>query len=135
MFLQPKKTKFKKTRKGTLKSLDFNKSNKLKFGTIGLKAMESGMITARQIEAARQAINRKIKRKGKIWIKIFPDIPVTSKPISSRMGKGKGSVSHWCAKVRGGTTIFEICGVKKSVVIEAFKTGGAKLPVKTCVFD
>ena len=94
MFLKPKQTKYKKIKKGKLSKFEF-KSNKLKFGAIGLKAAESGTITARQIEAARQAIVRKVKRKGKIWIRIFPSLPITSKPTETRMGKGKGSVIYW----------------------------------------
>lgn len=131
MFLQPKKTKYKKTRKGKLRKLEF-KVNQLKFGTVGLKAVNSGIISARQIEASRQAISRKIKKKGKIWIRVYPDLPITAKPISSRMGKGKGSVSHWGARVKGGCMLFEICGVKDPKVIEnALRTGSAKLPLKT----
>ena len=135
MFLQPKKIKFKKTKKGRLANLNFTKSNSLKFGTIGLRSLESGIITSRQLEAARQAIARKIKRSGKIWIRVFPDLPITAKPTAARMGKGKGKLSHWGARVRGGSIIFEICGVKKAVVLEAFRTGGAKLPVKTCAIE
>ena len=133
MFLQPKKVKFKKIRKGKLVALEF-KSNKLRFGTIGLKAAEAGIITARQIEACRQAMSRKIKKKGKSWIRIFPDIPITSKPISARMGKGKGALSHWGARIRGGTVLFEICGVKDpKITMAALRTGQAKLPIKTRV--
>lgn len=134
MFLQPKKVKYKKVKKGRLAKFDF-KSNKLRFGEIGLKAKISGIISARQIEAARRAITRKIKRKGKIWICIFPDLPVTAKPNESRMGKGKGSVSFWGARVRGGTTLFEICGVPTHIAIEALKAGSVKLPIKTFIFD
>lgn len=135
MFLQPKKVKFKKVKKGKLVKLEF-KASTLKFGTVGLKAVESGIIHARQIEACRQAMSRKIKKKGKIWIRIFPDIPITSKPISSRMGKGKGALSHWGARVRGGTVLFEICGVKDpNIITTAFRTGSAKLPIKTRVFQ
>jgi large subunit ribosomal protein L16 len=133
MLLQPKKSKYKKIRKGKLPKLEF-RANQLKFGTIGLKAAESGTINARQIEAARQAITRKIKRKGKVWIRIFPSLPITSKPTEVRMGKGKGSVSHWATKVGGGTVLFELCGVTLNVAITAFQTGGAKLPIKTKVF-
>ena len=133
MFLQPKKSKFKKVRKGTLPYLNF-KSNQLKFGTIGLKAAESGTISSRQIEAARQSIMRKINRKGKLWIRIFPSIPITQKPAEVRMGKGKGSVNFWSAKVSGGSLIVELCGVNKNTAISAFRTGGAKLPIKTLVF-
>lgn len=134
MFLQPKKTKYKKTRKGKLKKLEF-KANTLRFGEIGLKATVSGLITARQIEATRRAIARKIKRKGKIWICIFPDLPVTAKATESRMGKGKGAVSHWVARVRGGTTLFEICGVPSHIAIEALKAGSQKLSIRTKIFD
>ena len=130
----PRQTKYKKTKKGKLKKLEF-KSNKLIFGTIGLKAKESGIISARQIESARQAIVRKLKRKGKVWIKIFPDIPITKKPTGVRMGKGKGQVSHWSSRVSGGTVMFEICGVSDNAAIMALKTGGAKLPVKTIIFN
>jgi large subunit ribosomal protein L16 len=129
----PKKIKYKKTKKGKLVNLEF-KLNTLKFGTIGLKAAEAGIINYRQIEAARQAIVRKIKRKGKIWIRIFPDLPITSKPTGVRMGKGKGQFSHWGARVRGGTVLFEICGVNLTTVFNAFKTGGSKLPIKTKIF-
>lgn len=134
MLNNPQKMKYKKTRKGKLVKLEF-KSNKLTFGTIGLKAAESGIISSKQIEAARQAIVRKIKRKGKVWIKIFPDLPITSKPTGVRMGKGKGQVSHWGAKVRGGTVLFEICGVNINTVVAALRTGGAKLPIKTKIFS
>nr|YP_009115300.1 ribosomal protein L16 [Berkeleya fennica]AJA05821.1 ribosomal protein L16 [Berkeleya fennica] len=130
----PRQTKYKKTKKGKLSKLEF-KSNDLKFGTVGLKAAESGIINSRQIEAARQAIVRKIKRKGKIWIKIFPDLPITSKPTGVRMGKGKGQVSHWGARVSGGTVLFEICGVNFNTVLSALKTGGAKLPIRTKIFN
>ena len=134
MFLQPKKTKYKKTRKGRLKKFEF-KANVIRFGKLGLKTKVAGIISANQIEAARRTIIRKIKRKGKIWIRIFPDLPVTSKPTESRMGKGKGPVSHWVAKIRGGNTLFEICGVPKHIGIEALKAGSEKLPVKTKIFD
>jgi len=134
MLNRPRNTKYKKTRKGNLRKLEF-KSNKLTFGTVGLKSTESGIITFKQIEAARQAIVRKIKRKGKIWIKIFPDIPITAKSTGVRMGKGKGPVSHWGARIRGGTVLFELCGVNLSIVKKALKTGSAKLPIKTKIFN
>lgn len=134
MFLQPRKTKFRKTQKGKIKRLEF-KANSIKFGELGLKSEIAGVITARQIEAARRAIARKLRRKGKIWICIFPNTPVTAKPSESRMGKGKGSISHWVAKVRGGTTLFEICGVPFHIGAEALKSGGKKLAVKTKIFD
>lgn len=133
MFLQPKKSKFKKIKKGTLPLLNF-KSNKLKFGTIGLKANESGTISAKHIEAARQSIMRKIDRKGKLWIRIFPSLPITKKPNEVRMGKGKGSVNLWASKIARGSVIFELCGVNKTTAVSAFKTGGAKLPIKTLIF-
>lgn len=130
----PKQIKYKKTRKGKLGKFEY-KTNDLNFGTIGLKAAESGVITIKQIEAARQAIVRKIKRKGKIWIRIFPYLSITSKPTGIRMGKGKGQISHWAARVKGGTVLFEICGVNFNTVFTAFKTGGAKLPIKTKIFN
>lgn len=133
MITGPKKIKYKKTKKGKLVHLEY-KLNTLKFGTIGLKAAEAGILNSHQIEAARQAIVRKIKRKGKIWIRIFPDLPITSKPTGVRMGKGKGQFSHWGARVRGGTVLFEICGVNLPTVFSAFKTGSAKLPIKTKIF-
>lgn len=134
MFLQPRKTKYKKIRKGKLKKLEF-KANRIKFGEFGLKTLVSGILTARQIESARRAIVRKIKRRGKIWINIFPDLPITAKPTESRMGKGKGDISHWVTRVKGGTTLFEVCGVPIYVAIEALKSGSKKLPLKTKVFD
>jgi len=104
------------------------------FGTLGLKSVESGLISSQQIEAARQAIIRKIKRKGKIWIRVWPNIPVTIKSTGARMGKGKGRISHWCVRVRGGTVLFELCGISVNVAFIALKTGGAKLPIKTKIF-
>lgn len=133
MLNRPRNVKYKKTRKGKLGKLEF-KANKLSFGEVGLKAAESGIITSKQIEAARQAIVRKIRRKGKVWIKIFPDTPITKKSTGVRMGKGKGPVSHWGAKIKSGTVLFEICGVNINTVKTAFSTGQAKLPVKTKIF-
>ena len=130
ILLQPKKTKYKKIRKGKLPKLKFN-SNRLKFGIIGVKSIESGLITARQLESARQAITRKIKRKGKLWVKIFPNIPVTTKPTAVRMGKGKGGVNHWVAKISAGTILFEICGINHSTAISSLKAGCNKLSIKT----
>jgi len=132
MWLQPKKTKYKKMQKGKLSKLNY-RSNTLKFGSIGLKATKSGTLSSRHIEAARQAIVRKLDRKGKLWIRVFPAIPITAKPTEVRMGKGKGTVSHWGVKVSAGTVLFEVCGAVKNVAIVAFKTGGAKLPVKTTI--
>lgn len=134
MFLQPKKFKYKKVRKGKLPKLTY-KTNTLQFGTIGLKTLEAGTISARQIEAARQSITRKIERKGKLWIRVFPDLPITAKPNEVRMGKGKGPVSHWGVKVGGGCILFELCGISKNAARAAFKTGGAKLPIKTGIFE
>jgi large subunit ribosomal protein L16 len=133
LFLQPNRVKYKKIKKGKL--VKFSYKNRLNFGTIGLKALESGFISARQLESARQAIVRKIKKKGKLWIKIFPSLPITKKPAEVRMGKGKGNVSHWVAKIRGGSVLFEACGINRKNAIKAFKTGSAKLPVKTQIFD
>lgn len=133
MLLQPKKTKYKKIQKGKLSNLNF-RSNKLRFGNIGLKAAKSATISSRQIEAARQAIVRKLNRKGKLWIRIFPNIPITVKPTEVRMGKGKGNLSHWGVKISAGTVLFEVCGISKNSAITAFKTGGSKLPVRTVIF-
>ena len=108
MLLQPRQYNFKKFKKGKLNKYKF-RTNDLKFGTIGLKAVESGVITAKQIEAARQAITRKVRRKGKVWVRIFPNYSVTKKPTEVRMGKGKGNIAYWAAKVRGGSILFEIC--------------------------
>ena len=134
MFLQPKKRKYKKSHKGRLKNFNF-KSCSVQLGSIALQAVESGYISAKQIESARQSINRKIKRKGKIWIKIFPNNPVTKKPTEVRMGKGKGSVSHWSAKVKAGSVLFEIAGISLKKAVSALSTGGAKLPLKTKILE
>lgn len=132
MVLQPKKTKYKKIQKGKLSKLNF-RSNKLQFGSIGLKSTKSGTISSRQIEAARQAIVRKLSRKGRLWIRVFPTVPITAKPTETRMGKGKGAFSHWGIKVSAGTVLFEVYGVPQNTAVTAFKTGGAKLPVKTMI--
>jgi large subunit ribosomal protein L16 len=132
MWLQPKKTKYKKMQKGKLTKTNF-RSNRLTFGSIGLKAIKSGTISSRHIEAARQAIVRKLSRKGKLWIRVFPTIPITAKPIEVRMGKGKGNVSHWGVKISSGTVLFEVDGIAKNIAISAFQTGGAKLPIKTAI--
>jgi large subunit ribosomal protein L16 len=133
MFSQPNKIKFSKVRKGRLGRLNF-KSNSLKFGDTGLKSVESGTISFRQLESARQAISRKIKRGGKLWLRIYPTLPITSKPLEVRMGKGKGNVDYWSARVKGGTVLFELCGIRFDLAKLAFKTGSAKLSVKTKVF-
>lgn len=134
MFLQPKKTKYKKIRKGVLKKFEY-KANTIKFGDIGLKATSSGILNARQIESARRIISRKMKRKGKIWLRVFPDLPLTSKPSESRMGKGKGAVSYWAVRIKSGTTLFEICGVPFYIAKEALLAAGKKLAIQTKVFD
>jgi len=132
MQLIPKKTKHRKVQKSRLLKFTY-RSDKLRFGSVGLKATQSGTISSRQIEAARQAIVRKTNRKGKLWIRIFPSLPITVKPIEVRMGKGKGTVSHWCAKIKAGMILFETHGIPHNAAILAFKTGGAKLPIKTVV--
>ena len=106
----------------------------LNFGTVGLKALESGYITLKQIESAKQTILKKMNKKGKIWTKIVVNKPVTKKPLEARMGKGKGKLSHRMARVKGGTLIFEICGLSREAAISIFKTSGSKLPVKTGLF-
>ena len=131
--LRPKQTKFRKWRKYQIKTIEAHNVG-VKFGSFGLQALEGSHITAHQIEATRRIITRNLKRLGRVWIRIFPHIPVTSKPTEVRMGKGKGSVDFWAVKVGGGSVIFELCGVTKSTAVAAFKTGGAKLPVKTRVF-
>ena len=128
--LQPKRTKFRKMRKGRNRGLA-STGNKVSFGDFGLKAATRGRITARQIEAARRAINRYIKRGGKVWIRVFPDVPITKKPLEVRQGKGKGSVEYWVAKVQPGSVLYEMEGVPEDVAREAFRLAAAKLPVQT----
>jgi len=128
--LQPKRTKFRKTQKGRNRGLAQN-GNKVSFGEFGLKATARGRITARQIEAARRAMTRHIKRGGKIWIRIFPDCPISTKPLEVRMGKGKGNVDYWVAKVQPGSVLYEMEGVSEELAREAFKLAAAKLPVQT----
>ncbi|HKK87165.1 MAG TPA: 50S ribosomal protein L16 [Roseovarius sp.] len=130
--LQPKRTKFRKQHKGRIKGLAKGGSD-LNFGSYGLKATEPERVTARQIEAARRAMTRHMKRQGRVWIRIFPDVPVTAKPIEVRMGKGKGSVDRWVCKVKPGRVMFEIDGVSDSVAMEALRLAAMKLPVKTRV--
>jgi large subunit ribosomal protein L16 len=105
--------------------------NKVSFGEYGLKAVERGRVSARQIEAARRAMTRKVKRNGKIWIRIFPDVPISSKPLEVRMGKGKGNVDYWCSKVQPGTVLYEMEGVSEELAREAFRLAANKLPIKT----
>ncbi|PCJ84970.1 MAG: 50S ribosomal protein L16 [Thiotrichaceae bacterium] len=128
--LQPKRTKFRKMFKGKNRGLAQN-GNKVSFGEYGLKATERGRVSARQIEAARRAMTRKVKRNGKIWIRIFPDVPISSKPLEVRMGKGKGNVDYWCSKVQPGTVLYEMEGVSEELAREAFRLAANKLPIKT----
>src|SRR3954462_7869462 len=128
--LQPKKTKFRKQFKGRIHGTAKGGFN-LDYGTFGLKAVEPERVTARQIEAARRAITREMKRQGRVWIRIFPDVAVTDKPAEVRMGKGKGAVEYWAARVHPGRIMFEIDGVPDDVAREALRLGAAKLPVKT----
>ena len=128
--LQPKRTKFRKAHKGRVKGTAKGGTT-LNFGSYGLKAVAPARITARQIEAARRAITRHIRRQGRVWIRIFPDVPVSSKPTEVRMGKGKGSPEYWAARVHPGRIVFEIDGVGDDVAREALRLGAAKLPIKT----
>ncbi len=128
--LQPKRTKFKKQNKGRNRGLA-TVSNKVSFGEYGLKATTRGRITARQIEAARRTITRKIKRGGKLWIRVFPDKPITKKPLEVRQGKGKGNVEYWIAQIQPGRMLYELEGVDEDLARRAFKLASAKLPVKT----
>lgn len=128
--LQPKRTKFRKQHKGRNNGIAVRGSS-VSFGEYGLKSVSRGRITARQIEAARRTISRHVKRQGKMWIRIFPDRPITKKPLEVRMGKGKGSVEFWVANVKPGTMLYEIQGVPENIAREAFTLAAAKLPVKT----
>jgi large subunit ribosomal protein L16 len=128
--LQPKRTKYRKGFKGRISGAA-KSGTSLNFGSFGLKAMEPERITARQIEAARRAITRHMKRAGRVWIRIFPDVPVSSKPTEVRMGKGKGTPEFWVARVKPGRIMFEIAGVTLAVAQEALRLGAAKLPIRT----
>ena len=130
--LQPKRTKFRKQFKGRIKG-DAKGGSDLNFGTYGLKATQPERVSARQIEAARRAMTRHMKRQGRVWIRIFPDVPVTAKPIEVRMGKGKGSVDRWVCKVKPGRVMFELDGVSEEVAREALRLAAMKLPVQTRV--
>ncbi|MFD0859204.1 50S ribosomal protein L16 [Roseovarius aquimarinus] len=130
--LQPKRTKFRKQFKGRIKG-EAKGGSDLNFGSFGLKATQPERITARQIEAARRAMTRHMKRQGRVWIRIFPDLPVTSKPTEVRMGKGKGSVDYWAARVKPGRVMFEIDGVSEEIAFEALRLAAMKLPIKTRV--
>ena len=128
--LQPKRTKFRKMQKGRNRGLA-ERGSKVSFGEYALKATGRGRITARQIEAARRAMTRHIKRGGKIWIRVFPDKPITGKPLEVRQGKGKGNVEYWVAEIKPGTVLYEMEGVGEDLAREAFRLAGAKLPVRT----
>jgi large subunit ribosomal protein L16 len=128
--LQPKRVKYRRVQKGRIKGLA-QKGSELSFGSFGLKALESGRITDRQIEAARIAVTRFMKREGKVWINIFPDKPITKKPLEVRMGKGKGSLDHWVAVIKPGRIIFETEGVPLEVAQESLRLAAQKLPMKT----
>lgn len=128
--LQPNKTKYRKQQKSRNRGLALN-GNKVSFGEYGLKAVSRGRLTSRQIEAARRAMTRYVKRGGKIWIRVFPDKPVTQKPLEVRQGKGKGNVEYWVALIKPGKMLYEIEGVQEEVAREAFRRASAKLPVRT----
>jgi large subunit ribosomal protein L16 len=128
--LQPKRTKFRKQHKGRIHGVAKGGTD-LNFGSFGLKAMEPERITARQIEAARRAITRHMKRAGRVWIRVFPDVPVSKKPTEVRMGKGKGTPEYWAARVKPGRIVFEIDGVAEPIAREALRLGAAKLPIRT----
>lgn len=128
--LQPKRTKFRKQQKGRNRGLA-HRGSKVSFGEFGLKATGRGRITARQIEAARRAMTRHIKRGGKIWIRVFPDKPITQKPLEVRQGKGKGNVEYWVSQIRPGKVLYEMEGVSEELAREAFALAAAKLPVET----
>ena len=128
--MQPKRTKYRKQMKGRNRGLAL-KGNKVSFGEFGLKALERGRLTARQIEAARRAMTRHIKRGGKVWVRIFPDKPITKKPLEVRQGKGKGSVEYWVAEIKPGHILFEMEGIPEELAREALKLAAAKLPVST----
>lgn len=128
--LQPKRTKFRKQQKGRNRGLA-HRGSSISFGDYGLKALGRGRLTARQIEAARRALTRHVKRGGKIWIRVFPDKPITQKPLEVRQGKGKGSVEYWVAQIQPGKVLFEIEGVTEELAVEAFALAAAKLPFRT----
>lgn len=128
--LQPKRTKFRKQFKGRNRGLA-QRGNQVSFGDFGLKAVGRGRLTARQIESARRAMTREIKRGGKIWVRVFPDKPITKKPLEVRMGKGKGNVEYWVAQVQSGAVLYEMAGVDEVVAREAFRLAASKLPIAT----
>ena len=128
--LQPKKTKYRKQQKGKIKG-NAQRGSQIAFGSFGIKSMDEGLLTSRQIEAARIAVTRYMKREGKVWIRVFPDKPITSKPAEVRMGKGKGALDHWVAVIRPGRVLFEAEGVPYDVAKEALRLAAQKLPLKT----
>lgn len=128
--LQPKRTKYRKQQKGRNRGLAY-KGSTVDFGSFGLKTLENGRITNRQIESARIAMTRYMKREGKVWIRIFPDKPITSKPLEVRMGKGKGNLDHYVASIKAGRIMFELDGVPRDVAVEALRLAAQKLPVLT----
>jgi|TARA_B110000503_G_scaffold28815_1_gene46143 large subunit ribosomal protein L16 len=128
--LQPKRTKFRKQHTGRNRGLAL-RGSKISFGEFGLKAVGRGRLTARQIEAARRVMTRHIKRGGKIWIRVFPDKPITNKPLEVRMGKGKGNVEYWVAQIQPGRLLYEMDGVSEALAREAFALAAAKLPIQT----
>ena len=130
--LQPKRTKFRKQFKGRIAGVAKGGTD-LNFGQFGLKAVEPERVTARQIEAARRAITREMKRQGRVWIRVFPDVPVSSKPTEVRMGSGKGAPDYWAARVHPGRIMFEVDGVAEDIAKEALRLGAAKLPIRTRV--
>ncbi len=128
--LSPKRTKYRKAFKGRIHG-EAKSATQLDYGSFGLKALEPERVTARQIEAARRAISRHMKRQGRLWIRMFPDVPVSKKPAEVRQGKGKGSVEYWVCRVKPGRVIFEVEGVSEEIAREAFRLASAKLPIKT----
>ncbi|GGB41086.1 50S ribosomal protein L16 [Tistrella bauzanensis] len=132
--LSPKRTKYRKAHKGRIHG-DAKGGTALNFGAYGLKAMEPGRLTARQIEATRRAITRHIRRVGRVWVRVFPDVPVSKKPAEVRMGKGKGAPEFWMARVKPGRVMFELDGVPAELAREAFERGAAKLPIRTRVIQ
>ena len=128
--LQPKRTKYRKSQKGRVKGMA-TRGHTIAFGSFGLKAAEMGLLTARQLEAARVAVTRAMKREGQVWIRVFPDKPITRKPAEVRMGKGKGAPEFWVAAVKPGTILFEAGGVTRATALEALKLADGKLPIKT----
>lgn len=132
--LMPSRTKYRKCQKGRIRG-EASRGNTINFGSLAIQAVGRGFVTSRQIEASRRAMTRHVKRDGKIWIRIFPDRPITKKPAETRMGKGKGSVDHWVCRVKPGRILFEIEGVSPEVAREAFKLAQYKLPVKTTIIS